>query len=773
MRIKIQQLLFFSFCFLCFYTSLGHAYDRLGLGSVRIKPELRFDYYSHKLDDKWSTTRSGYKDINYNYTHDPSTTTTNDWETVSGQTLLLDMEFNPSRNLSADLGFKFINDYADKFWMPINLEHRMSADGTSFYWERGKVNYKVNNWANVQYLRGKPFNGWGYEGDMFGLFPPQNDTSQYLRVSGSPVPEMWQININKRKFGKLQVIYGPEAIWDYKNGVYINYAFRKFKADFNLIWIDHIIPYGDPDERMKTAEIASRFKFYGNPLEIGLMYRPFRLDREYTYVENVALGTGVGGSKYLEKTETTNANDAVGYSAKIRFRKKLLADEVSLRYAYQGLVAGNKQETEVDISQKISKKNYMGLSYIRRQPLLGPVPYVCDGTIANPGPALLLPRGPESPFWVGWGDPNTGDNRDAHIISLVHTYDPTPESWFYRYEPNLVETWNLNPLEKSKYSCGAALTLTSYPGGTDRLLYKDSLGRMLWDEPYTTGAWATDNFITEFKMINRVVLRNWQMNIDFAFGDSLATNSVAYTTSTLEGKAITNYFTVGVSLKTGPYNGRIRYSKDYWGPELWHRQYGETFDTLYQFDISRDFNDMINFGIGYTSAKETDDKYITTELGAYDEIRCSLTVKFGTITADFKEKTKKKTFAKLYGIRPGMDDKPPYVKLAVSGMSFSPNGDGIDDKILLKLSAVDNNSGIYEWKVLVKDTNGNVVTTISGEGQPPESVWWNGAYARGDRIIAQGDYTLQLVATDGAGNKGTSDVFDVYIITDQRWNIGR
>jgi outer membrane protein OmpA-like peptidoglycan-associated protein len=729
-----------------------HSQEIQEVGSFALEGKLNLDYYYHKLGDNWTARHAGYKGINYNYSFNAATPTSPSGNGVFGETLLFTVGMRPTENLSGIFGFEVINDYADRFWVPVNFEHRLKLDGQRFFWNTGDINYKYGG-ANLRYFRGVGHYNWKYEGDLFGLYMEQFETGRYLRVSGRPIPEGFEFK-TKSGTSKLQLIYGPEVIWDYRNGLYANYNFMLGRFDSNLIYRDHIIPYGEPDERMRSVELSTKYKFSKNSQAgIGVMYQPFRLNRDYIYVEDVGSGAGLTGSSFLKKTGTTSSRDAFGVSTKLTLNPRMVFSNMIFQYTYAGLAAGNKQEVETQFFRTLSRFVTGSIEYKYRKPLIGPLPLVREGTSGNAGPAIFEPRGPESPFWVGWGNKAAGwDNREASILSVVFTYDPTPDTWFYRYEPNVGEEWNLNPEEDAPVSFSTRYTLTKYFSATDRLLYWDENGHTVWEPPTVTGAWATKDYVGAFSVIGKISLPEWRLIFDVGAGDSLATGSFAYTASTDTGKPVTGYITTGISASTGRYHLGLRYSQNDWGPEEWHRQFGETFDKLYQVSISRDFNDSVTAGIGYVGAREDDNKYFAVELGDYDEFRAFATISFGPV----------RMFLSREKSEPQKDTTPPQASLTLSTNTFSPDGDGVDDTLDIFPLASDF-SGIARWKIVILEMNGKAVKTIEGNDVPPASVLWDGKDDFYEKVVPQGTYQVRLSATDPAGNEGVSETLDVSV----------
>lgn len=715
-------------------------------GSFSIGGRLNLDFYSHRLGDGWTATKTGYKGINYNFAR--STSASSSQESSSGQTLFLDVAFRPIENLNGKVTFEYINNYADRFWMPVNYEHRRTLDGDKFSFNKADIVYSPGPWS-LRYARNMLRMGWSDKGDIFELFPDQTEPDKYLRISGEPAPEWWQFNAYLGRAGKLELVYGNQAIWDYRNGIYANYNFHLLGASNYFIYRDHVIPYGDEGERMRAYELSSVFDVGRNTFEAGLMYQPFRLGRDYTYVDEVAPGTGDLGTKYLKKTGRTSSSDAMGASAKVTVRPYPVLNELILQYTHRGLSAGNKREFETQMTKRVSSVVSGTLGYIARQPLIGPLPMIFEGTAGNTGPAFLQPRGPESPFWVGWRNKVAGwDNREANIVTFTLNVDPTPDTWFYLHRPNVLEDWNINPNENAPVSFAAAYKMENYPKGTDRLLFWDANGNVVWENPMLTTPWPTDGYIGSFLLMSRINYKKWKFLVDAGAGQDLAWGSFAYVPSEAK-KPITNFFTMGVSAEKGPYAMRLRYGQDVFGPEDWYKQFGEVYGRLYQASVSRKIGQDILLGVDYVGARAPDSKYVMPDVGEFDEFHAYLSLSFGPLVPYFGDKPQA---ARSYGESPDFDFAPPAVSVMISTTTLSPeSGD-----LTIQPWASDL-SGIAKWKISITDSEGREVKTISGDGPPPYTVKWNGRDDLYDMTVKDGDYQLSLTAEDEVGNAATTD----------------
>ncbi|MCS7185239.1 MAG: hypothetical protein NZ870_04895, partial [bacterium] len=295
--------------------------------------------------------------------------------------------------------------------------------------------------------------------------------------------------------------------------------------------------------------------------------------------------------------------------------------DVTTLFTFAGAVSGNKNEMEFQTTKSFNKIYSFTLSYLYRKPVYGPLPLLYEGTLENRGPIIISPRGPESPFVVNWS------NREASIFSLVFNFDPTPQSWFYRYQPNIVDDWNLNPNEDATFACALKYSCEYYPTTTDRLYFYDENGNIVWEDPYSSGCWATKRPLNSIKLLSRFNLLGFGLVLSFSTGESLATGGVSYTTSEEKAKPITAYFSTGINLIKDKFSTKFVYTKNNWGPEDWHRTFGQTIDTLYQFNVSYSLLNSFFLSLDYISVKEEDNKFISG-LGAYDEIKLTTTLKF-------------------------------------------------------------------------------------------------------------------------------------------------
>jgi hypothetical protein len=127
-----------------------------------------------------------------------------------------------------------------------------------------------------------------------------------------------------------------------------------------------------------------------------------------------------------------------------------------------------------------------------------------------------------------------------------------------------------------------------------------------------------------------------------------------------------------------------------------------------------------------------------------------------------------------------VDVDPPAVTIAVRPEYFSPDGDGVDDKLSFDIQ-VDAAAGVVDWKLevfeaaIVESSNPNAVSSErlfkdwSGKGKPPASITWDGKSSRGELVESATDYRFSFVARDQLGNSTTVSgviAVDVLVIRD-------
>jgi outer membrane protein OmpA-like peptidoglycan-associated protein/flagellar hook assembly protein FlgD len=115
-----------------------------------------------------------------------------------------------------------------------------------------------------------------------------------------------------------------------------------------------------------------------------------------------------------------------------------------------------------------------------------------------------------------------------------------------------------------------------------------------------------------------------------------------------------------------------------------------------------------------------------------------------------------------------LDRTPPRVRLALSPLPFSPDGDGVDDVLTMAVE-VEDLSPISGWSMTITDHLGAPFTTLSGRGAPGERITWDGLSDSGELVQSALEYPVALAVSDIVGNVSFLDAtipIDILIIRD-------
>lgn len=106
-----------------------------------------------------------------------------------------------------------------------------------------------------------------------------------------------------------------------------------------------------------------------------------------------------------------------------------------------------------------------------------------------------------------------------------------------------------------------------------------------------------------------------------------------------------------------------------------------------------------------------------------------------------------------------LDTSKTELMLSTNPQAFSPNGDGIQDTISFN-SVVKATSGIKSYELMIFDSTKNLVKTISGIGNVPSSIKWDGKNEKSIRCV-DGNYSamLKTVANSGTEETAISQIF--------------
>lgn len=703
----------------------------------------------------------------------------------NGEYIFTDLWFMPMTGLKLNLGFELTMDYADTYYHPINIEHRIQENyfkkftreeldqGIDFeqikerirLW-RSKVEYK-NPFLQTRLYTGYGHGSWEYEGDMFGFYPEQWDLETYRRVSGRPVPTAveadWNMNFGGKSFGKLSLAAGSEPVWGNKWSYYAKYSYKIRLWVPTILFKYENIDWGTPNEYLWAGALTT--KYYGLrriPLEGGILFQPFRVNREYTYTHATDPGEGYGSSDYYIGTKKTDYWDALGFKVKGNTDLVPFFSKTTLTYSFLGKLAGNMQKWDLETEKKFPPYYSLYWQNIYRQPIESAEVRIYEGTGAlSPGQPVTTPRDRYDAFWVN------SKNRTAFISSIFLVFDPTPATWIYRYYPNLVDLWNLNPYEKTPFSFIFNYKLSYYPGTTDLEPYKNSQDQILWPGEFDTtvitrlpnpepaGLWPMTRPVHFFTIVGMFsIFENGLVICMVKAGEEVATAAIAYHENTLELVPMTRMFNPSLTFIKYPFYFSVEYGHNVWGPEQWYKDLGAAVDEMYKASVKYNINKNNELEFAYVGTRETDGKFYVAKIAPYDEFRLSYKGTFGARLDVYSLFRSKDRPVKKPAVEENLEDDllseepvkeepkkeepapaKPQLSLAADKKIFSPDNDGVLDEITLE-PKLSGQAELKEWTITITDDEKKVVKVFSGKGAPPARITWNGA-GKDNAVIPQ------------------------------------
>ena len=719
---------------------------KLETGSVRLDSALESEITFHRLLPGWTkqTSPTGIDNVYCNGVFvagncvpTPGSTSQEDQTARAGQSAYFNLGLHPIQYISADIGAEVLGNYNQQYWAPVNDEHRMFDDDKSIKIVRGEVKYDDGS-VMLRGFEGVANNNWLGQNDLFQLMPSQATPEYYREINGDIAPRGGEMRI-KSALGTLDVLGGTEPQWTYGSSVYARYDAPVIgNLEQSLMYRNENIPWGfeDPNERRWALSYNASYPFSDRVVgHAGMLYQPFRLGRNYQDIDS--------NGQIVE--DTSQRSDAFGGTTRIEVRPPKWLDEAGLGYTYLGPVAGDKQQVDVDATRAILSDWALSGAYIYRQPIKGPVPYIYEGTAANPGAMLAEPRGPDDPFRVDW------DNRQAHIVSLTLVYNPTPGAPVFKYQRNVLEDWNLNREQEATWTGILQYRATYYPTDTDRLYYYDEEHNLFFDPTDHTGALATSYPFSSATGILRWKHDNWHVSVNLSGGQALAGTAIAYTSATNFYKPSTTYMAEGVTVDNGVLKATFRYSQDVYGPFDYDTQLGWTYHRIYQASLSEIFMKNAEIGFRYTGTRMTDE-FIGSDIAAFNEYTFFLTYHF-TLEHNFGKK--------FEAIGRPLPQSFPEVRLAVSDAQFTPDGSGPTRTVVFSPQA-SAEAGLLSWKLFVRNGQGDKVKQWEGNGDPPKNIQWEG-YGSDGKLVPVGMYSAILNVTDLYGNEATSPALTVEV----------
>jgi len=491
------------------------------------------------------------------------------------QSYFIGVEGNPSANMKANVNFNILGNVAENPINEIFYENRgraqklMSNDGEIFTNDVNRVQvYNASyKWTSKDFeIRGFYRTGhyhWGYEGDFFGLYPEANYGPNLDIYNGET--SGFEID-GKGSLNGLKAAFGPQLWWG-ANPAYLLKYNRKIGV-FNTAAVYHedissaaqaVTSIFIPQPKTRRASVYFQTKVGNLGVEFGGIWggQPL-IGREFQMMDGDAV-----------KVDKINNNDNWGGKAKLTFSKGKF--NVYTQGAIYGLVAnaggdytqtytgwklkesgsGNQMNVLAGLTYNVTSNLQIAPNFLWQKPLVDAMPNGIDapGRLRN-----IL----DDPFIVR-------SNRETMGGELLVTFDPTPGTWMYE--------WNNDLLEDAKFAFSTGFVYRHLPTTMDA-----AIGFLENRTPFAfeKSAPAQDLWESNTRIVSKLTA-NFGLIANLYFGNGQANGDSERTINRMGGdlRMIYNKVKLVSSLKLND-----------WGPYDYHKDFNLTFPVQSSIDIS-------------------------------------------------------------------------------------------------------------------------------------------------------------------------------------------
>ena len=369
------------------------------------------------------------------------------------QSYFIGVEAKPSESVRANVSFNILGNVADNPINEIFYENRgrtrtvPTTNGNLAVTDRNRIAvYNADySWNSKHFdLTGFYRTGhyhWGYEGDFFGLYPEAN-YGPNIDIYNGNAPFGFELN-GKRALKHFKVAFGPELWWGANPAVLVKYSRKIGHTDVSGIFHEDIddpstavSSFAIPQPRTRRATLHLKREFGKVGVELGGIWggQPL-VGRKFQFVEDTERIDQVYQDEISSK-------DTWGGKMKVTYASgpfNWYAQGAAMGLAAFGGADYTKTYTGWRLKDSGSGNQYNFLTgftflvgdvqiapnFLWQKPVVGPIPF----DVLAPGrPRNIL----DDPFAVR-------NNRETVAGELLFTYDPTPGTWMYEWDNDMME----------------------------------------------------------------------------------------------------------------------------------------------------------------------------------------------------------------------------------------------------------------------------------------------------------------------------------------------
>jgi hypothetical protein len=491
------------------------------------------------------------------------------------ESYFIGVEGNPSANMKANVNFNILGRVAENPINEIFYENRgraqtlVTPEGNVYTTDVNRVQiYNASyKWTAKDFeVRGFYRTGhyhWGYEGDFFALYSEANYGPNLDIYNG----ETSGFEVDGRgRLNGLKAAFGPQLWWGANPAYLLKYSKKIGRFDATAVYHEDIANAGDavtsifiPQPKTRRGTVHVKTKIGGLGIELGGIWGGQPLNgREFQVMENDTV-----------KVDKVNSQDNWGGKAKLTFSKGRF--NIYTQGAIQGLVAnggadntqtftgwrlkdsgsGNQMNFLAGFTYNVTSKLQVAPNFLWQKPLVEAMPNGVDapGRLRN-----IL----EDPFIVR-------ANRETVGGELLLTFDPTPATWMYE--------WNNDMVEDAKFAFSTGFVYRNLPTTQDA-----AIGFLANRTPFAfaTSAPAQNLWESNTRIVSKLT-PDLGVIANLYFGNGQANGDSERTIKRGGGDIRMIYKKVKVvtSLKLND-----------WGPFDYHRDFNLTYPVQSVLDIS-------------------------------------------------------------------------------------------------------------------------------------------------------------------------------------------
>lgn len=386
---------------------------------------------------------------------DPSTTTYPNKQGFDHmESYYVGVEGNPTSNMKANVNVNILGRVAENPINEIFYENRgraqnvVTSDGTVLTNDINRVQvYNASySWTAKDFeIRGFYRTGhyhWGYEGDFFALYPEANYGPNLDLYNGETLG--FEID-GKRSLNGLKAAFGPQLWWGANPAYLLKYSRKIGAFDATAVYHEDVanaaaaltsIAIPLPKTRRATVHLKTKVGSLG--IELGGIWGGQPLNgRTFQYAVETT------PENYIVYDDKVTSKDNWGGKAKLTFTKGKF--NIYTQGAIMGLVAnggadnvqtftgwrlkdsgsGNQMNFLAGLTFNVNSNLQIAPNFLWQKPLVEAMP----NGVAAPG---RLRNIQDDPFVVR-------ANRETVGGELLLTYDPTPGTWMYEWNNDMVE----------------------------------------------------------------------------------------------------------------------------------------------------------------------------------------------------------------------------------------------------------------------------------------------------------------------------------------------